>query len=119
MAELTTREVLVRARDLIADPERWAQNDYARVAGGASAEPNDPDACQWCAIGAVLHVQGKATWEEYDDDPRMAWSFLNACALAAGYTKADDGKIPAVVLNDSSDHATVLKMFACAIEKAS
>jgi hypothetical protein len=68
----TAKNTLIKARALIADPERWTQHALARDAHGLShpsAHPqgnnifweglqgNDPQACAWCAIGALQHVK--------------------------------------------------------------
>lgn len=50
---MTTREILIAARALIATPERWTQGDRARDAAGAPIDPCDPRAVCWCISGAL------------------------------------------------------------------
>ena len=49
---MTTKEVLVKARALIA--KGWTQGVFARDKNGWRVKPNDLRACQWCATGALL-----------------------------------------------------------------
>jgi hypothetical protein len=45
--------VLRAARELIADPERWTQGEYARDADGKPVDDGDERAVRWCATGAI------------------------------------------------------------------
>lgn len=49
----TYKQVLVDARALIDDPNRWVQKDFAQMESGAYCKPRDPRACRWCLLGAV------------------------------------------------------------------
>jgi hypothetical protein len=49
----TYRQVLLDARALITDPDRWVQKDFARMETGDFCKPRDPRACQWCLLGAT------------------------------------------------------------------
>jgi hypothetical protein len=111
------RDVLVEARELIAVPERWCQETLARDSEGFEADPSDEEACQFCAIGAVLHV---ARAEYVDETPgtKGASGLLNECARAL-HDDADALSLPIVALNDDTDHPTTLRAFDCAIAKAS
>jgi hypothetical protein len=46
-------QILIRARELIADPEHWLQGDYAEDNLGIGVLPWDPDAYRRCLLGAV------------------------------------------------------------------
>lgn len=46
--------------DLLADPSRWCQHDYAKSADGAPAEPLSASACRWCPVGAIERIYGTA-----------------------------------------------------------
>src|SRR4051794_31065920 len=51
------REVLIEARRLIEDPERWTQHTLARnPETRRPVDPDSPRAGQWCLWGAVEHV---------------------------------------------------------------
>ena len=62
---MTTLEVLIAARALLADPDRWCQGEDAEDAWGCRVQPYDdrcegvnPDATAFCALGAVDAVRG-------------------------------------------------------------
>lgn len=108
---MTTAEVLQKARDLIADESRWTHGKYARDALGEDVEPTSPEACKFCALGALLAVSG-AQYEEEDDLPSIA-------ALRAVCPVDERGRrrrVPSV--NDLDGHAAVLALFDEAIAKA-
>lgn len=46
-------ESLKRARQRIAQPERWCQHVSARDSMGGSPEPRSKTAVQWCILGAI------------------------------------------------------------------
>jgi hypothetical protein len=47
------RQIIRRARDLIAEPTRWCQSDFALDEEGERCHPNDPKARKFCACGAI------------------------------------------------------------------
>ena len=48
----------LRAARALLQRSRWTQGAYARDANGDRCMPNGADAAQFCAIGALLRVQG-------------------------------------------------------------
>src|SRR5579884_1938543 len=48
-------EILKLAQSLIDRPSRWLQGVLAVDAKGNKCEPNDENACAWCAVGALSH----------------------------------------------------------------
>jgi hypothetical protein len=113
----TAKNTLIKARALIADPARWTQNALARDAHGDShpqAHPqsnniswdglrgDDPQACSWCAIGAVQHVEP---------------SSLKALKLLDEAAETRYGLSTANV-NDVLGHEAVLEIYDHAIEEA-
>ena len=52
----STREILVRARALVADRRRWTRDVTARDRHHRPVSASDPSARRWCPIGAVVHV---------------------------------------------------------------
>lgn len=53
-ADQTPLAILRRARARIATPERWTRGVIALTLRGFTADASDPDAAQWCAIGAIV-----------------------------------------------------------------
>ena len=53
MTTTVQKQVLIKARALIADPDHWTMNVLARNAAGYSAHWCDPSAAKWCAVGAI------------------------------------------------------------------
>lgn len=100
---MTTLEILVAARALIADPARWTQMANARSVRGRSVLIKSPSAVAFCALGACyrvapLHSTAEAVWA------------LDSAAESAG-------QYSTLYLNDNADHAAVLRMFDLAIER--
>lgn len=54
-------DVLLKARDILNDPKAWCKGTFARDKNEKKASPYDPDACQFCATGAILKAES-----EYD-----------------------------------------------------
>jgi len=50
--------VLRAARELLSDPTRWCQAQYARDAAGKSVQPDNLAARQYCAAGALEWAAG-------------------------------------------------------------
>jgi hypothetical protein len=46
----------MKAWELIADPKRWTQGEFARNADGYGVMIHDADACCWCARGAIRKI---------------------------------------------------------------
>ena len=74
------RFVLMRARSLIADPENWIQGPVAVDKDKKPVEVGDPDACAWCALGAIYEA---AYRNDAPDEP--AYDVLRKIILGAGY----------------------------------
>lgn len=95
-------EVLRWARDLIADPERWCQGALAENAECEPVDYDSPDACRWCALGAVYRASPKTP------DGDAAIFYLHDAARPRGLIDA----------NDNQDHAAVLDLYDRAIALA-
>jgi hypothetical protein len=55
---MTPQEVLTKAAELLeANPTAWTQKWLARNAEGNNTSPRNPNACSWCALGAIAKVQ--------------------------------------------------------------
>jgi hypothetical protein len=104
---VTTVEVLIAAKTLIEDPERWTQHEYALRADGSGTFSLDVDARQWCATGALQRVQDSQIASETTE----AFIILESAAR----TLDIDG---IVGVNDDLGHAAVMQMYNKAIEIA-
>lgn len=89
-----------RAR--IENPERWIQG---------RAEDSEG---RCCAIGTAAVTLDAHGHYRLADDVRRA---LDRAAFDMGFGRGMAGKRAAAVLNDTTDHATVLRMFDVAIER--
>jgi len=65
---VTTLEILVKARELIAEPERWTQGAFARDEHGFSRYvcPGEFDYTCYCASGALRAAGGYTTHPAYN-----------------------------------------------------
>lgn len=84
-------EVLKKARAKISDPSRWIKGPIAVDVNGREVGPGSPNACKWCAEGALISVlvegpngnEGGVIWAHkvlsdfvgqplgrYNDDPK-------------------------------------------------
>ena len=58
---MTAKEILQRARALIAKPGSWTQEAAARTAAeGAPVYTGSPEACSFCALGALEAARWRA-----------------------------------------------------------
>ena len=53
MATTVQKQVLIKARALIADPDHWTRNVHACNAARHSVHWCGPSATKWCAVGAI------------------------------------------------------------------
>ncbi len=117
---MTPREILIAARELISEPQRWVQGyAYARTRRTDEGEgilrlpvSTCEDAECFCALGAVQYVVGF-------NDPcltsdrisgRAGWDVRRAVAALAAVSGVDVEDF-----NDHSTHAEVLALFDEAI----
>ena len=100
---MKTREILVAARELISQPERWTQGAYARDLNGLRVSPGGPNAVCWCAIGAMAKVAGLSSGEMED----------SRAAITLELAAESNGVI--AEWNDASDHESVVEAFDRAI----
>ena len=63
---MTPSEHLRLAAALIADEKRWTREFTARDVMGEPCEPDSPDACQWCAVGALAKTAQNCRWNYLD-----------------------------------------------------
>jgi hypothetical protein len=63
---ITARQKM-KAYELLHSPSAWCQGSPARNLQGAKVQAFDPNAVQWCALGAIQKVYPKWQWEEKMD----------------------------------------------------
>jgi hypothetical protein len=97
--EMTTRETLVKARELIIKPENWRQGTAARTKTGRETSPSSRYATQFCALGALSRVTRGPV-----------------CITAQIILSVAIGRKSIVIFNDIHTHAEVIEMFDKAIE---
>lgn len=99
----SSKELLVEAKTLITNPDKWTTELWAKDEDGMGIDTCSAKATCWCAWGALLKVTGHENKEKggYND----AWK-----ALQAGM----NGNVP--VFNDYHTHEEVLAAFDKAIE---
>ena len=101
---MKTSEILIAARDLIADPARWTQHSSARNIKGNCTRSQSEEAVCWCAMGALERVCPLQDFVSTDD-----------CLDRAG--KELFGRLD-VAVNDELGHDAVMQMYAKAIADA-
>ncbi len=97
---MTPLETLKAARQLITDPAKWTQGEYARDADGNEVRAWSEDAACFCAYGAIQRVTGV-------EDNEADFFLMRAC------TKKFEVEV--IHLNDTHTHAEVLALFDAAI----
>jgi hypothetical protein len=100
----TVADLLRDAKAKIAGPEAWTQGVLARDTAGVAVDPTNPDACRWCAEGAVVAATGQQTFEEASD-------------RCLAYLRASCGEAALFAWNDAPErsHEEVLEVFDFAI----
>ena len=98
--------ILEKARAILALPEHWCQQSYARSSTGEKlSDVTDPTACSWCMLGAVEKI------EDSFSVVRQVGHHLEQAARALGY------RVNRIIdFNDSHTHQEVLRVFDKAIE---
>ncbi len=105
---MTVLEILIAARKKLSKPGSWTQGHYAVDKDGALAWPSSPEACRFCARGAVMAATGLG-------DGAISAPEETAAVKRLCQTAPIKGCI--VQSNDSSKmtHAKVLRWFDRAI----
>ena len=97
-------QILQAARDLIAKPENWTQDDFAKAADGSGVDSNNDKAVCWCSLGALHKVSPPV---EDNQTKKLAKILLR---------KAMGGPIAA--FNDAHTHEEVIAAWDEAIKLA-
>ena len=108
-------QLLRDARGLIADPAAHTTGLLARNAAGFQVHPSHPEACQWCAAGALYRLGGVKGEEPRPQSVKEALEALAAqSTIGRPY---DRGRFPLLIVAATNDHshAATLAMFDAAI----
>lgn len=97
---------LIKARELLSDPTRWAKGNYAYDKDGVPTWEGGEDAVCFCAMGAINRLA--------DTSADACESFKALCqALAA---MGDNRFIPSFNDDEATTHADILNLFDRTIE---
>ncbi len=100
MSKPLTRQILKRARDLIADKNRWCRGALAKDAAGRLVDPWDPAALRRCAYGALI-----AAAFDLVTDSKLARDLADTVA------REIHGSSWLITTNDIGGHRAVLTLF--------
>jgi hypothetical protein len=105
MAQTIQRQIITRARALIADEVNWTRKALARDADGRLCAWNDARAAQFCALGALVRAASELIRDDY-----AAHSFAME---AARHLLTVNGRSGACLpmINDNEEHADVVALF--------
>jgi len=114
VADLTPKEVLVKARTLIATPSNWTRSELERLDGSV------------CAIGAINLALGIDNQDMQVQETYLTSKNKSALELLASVLPTPRGwrnrplqpELIVFSYNDKNPHACVLAAFDAAIEKA-
>lgn len=103
-------EALRAARAKIEHRRRWARRWFAYTAIGLRTEANAPEACKWCAVGALLSVV------PHGPVLGTAMEMLSAC-LPASHQKI---AFSVSTFNDhaATTHPMIMRLYDNAIARA-
>jgi len=107
MTTTVQKQVLIRARALIADPDHWTRNVLARNVAGHSVHWCDPSATKWCAVDAIY----RSTYALVGSNTRIGKE------VAKGIAPIWFGR-SLVTMNDMRGHAAVVARFNRALAAA-
>ncbi len=100
MSKPLKRQILDRARTLIADKDHWCRGSLARDVRGRQVDPWDKSAVRRCAYGALI-----AAAFELVADSKQARDLADAVA------KEIHGSSWLITTNDIGGHGLVLALF--------
>jgi hypothetical protein len=107
MSQPLERQIVERARALIATPWTWTQGEFARDEAGKPVSWGSPQAVQFCLWGALNRAAYAMT-----GDRRKAIALADRAAAAM---REPGGSLSRV--NDNGTHADVLALFDRHLER--
>ena len=99
----TALEILVMARELIAEPEHWQQGMFASNSTGFGTSASSPSAVKFCVVGAFSKVTGGFETDAGREAKDILRKFLGWSSL--------------IEYNDHHSHAEVLAALDGAIKQ--
>jgi len=69
---VTPKEILIRTRERLTDPNCWAKGYYAYDSHNEKASMYENDAVRWCVRGAMMRVTGGGDNEIYNAQALLA-----------------------------------------------
>jgi len=110
MTTTVQKQVLINARNLIADAAHWTRNFLACNAAGYSVHWCDASATKWCAMGAIYRGA-----YELVGDRDQATSIGTKVAKSISSLWLYQGLM---IMNDTRGHAAILARFDKALAAA-
>lgn len=107
MSQPLERQIVERARALIATPQTWTQGEFARDAHGEPVSWRSPKAVQFCLWGALNRVAYEMTGDRYQS---VGLADHAAAALRDGVRSLSG-------VNDRGTHTEVLALFEKYLQK--
>lgn len=98
----TVADILLGARDLIAQPGGWCRGHFATDASGKFVDPLAADAASWCMVGAIYRIAGEGNGDQRDRAPIHLSSATGGASISV-YNDAPGRRIADVV--DTYNHA--------------
>lgn len=114
MTRPTTKQVLMRAREIIATPATWLQGDFAADADGKPVNSLDETAICFCSLGAVRLAAFGPAADKQEYSALLARKMLGVACRALTRGESDN----VAKFNDEHEHAEVLALFDLAIQYA-
>ena len=110
MAQTIQRQIVSRARAIIADEVNWTCKALARDDSGTVCEWNDARATKFCALGALVRAASEFIRDDY-----AAHSFaMEAARHILEASRLTGSCLP--MLNDTEGHASMIAMFDRALD---
>jgi len=101
--KLVIKNILIKAKAVIANPDNWIQNSMAQGIDGWQTSVSDPQACKFCSVGAIYKVNG---------------SMNSVTELARIALEKNTGGLSLDMFNDTHTHQEVMALFDTAIKNA-
>lgn len=115
---MTAADILKAAKARIADPANWVQTNYAVNAEGVSVGEADPEACKFCAKGAMY----AALWASFSPDALLPeesrQAFMIGSALLNDAALQNYHRMSIISVNDDLGHDAVMRCYDAAIQEA-
>lgn len=111
MSKMLDHHVVARAREIITDEKHWTQFDYAQLDSSDEADPADPGAVRFCAVGALRRAAHELTSdsESFTALADRVQEAIDSFAKTRSHLKSN---FSIEDLNDTEGgHADVLKLF--------